>query len=228
MHMMVAIHQPNYLPWLGYFRKIFLSDAFVFLDSVQFEKNGYTNRVKIKTPNGGKWLTVPVATAGKPEQLIKDVEPLNSAGWSEKHWKTLEQNYKKAPFFGEYAPKLKKFYEKDWSRLADFNIALAEFICKEIGLSKKFVRSSELRAEGKSSELLAGICRKLGATKYLSGEGAKSYTDEQVFKNSGIELVYSPFKHPIYPQLHGEFVPKVSFLDALLNVGKEAKSLLSV
>lgn len=225
--MIVAIHQPNYLPWLGVFSKIACSDIFVLLDNVQFEKNGYQNRVKIKTQAGGTWLTIPVNTAGKLFQNINEVEVDRTSKWCEKHWKTLLQNYGKSAYWKKYAPALAEFYEGDRAKLAELNEALMKFVCGELGITTPFVRGSDLNVEGKSTDLLIAICEKLGADTYVSGLGGANYMEEEKFAARGIDLEYSSFKVTPYFQLHGGFVPGLSVVDALLNLGPKARDLVA-
>jgi len=226
--MIVAIHQPNYIPWLGYFYKIYKSDIFVFLDNVQFTKNSFQNRNKIKTPQGPIWLTEPILMKGRFGQLTNEVEFNNRIPWREKHLKTLEMNYKKAKYFDKYFPKLQKVYfKKEWKKLVDFNIELIKFICNELGLNKRFEIASELEANGKATNLLVDICKRIGADVYLSGRGGQKYQREDIFNNAGINVVYSNFKHPTYPQLWGEFEPNLSVLDLLFNCGPESLIILS-
>jgi hypothetical protein len=220
--MKVAIHQPNYIPWLGYFYKIYKSDVFVFLDDVQFTKNSFQNRNRIKTSQGFTWLTEPVLTKGRFGQLTNQVRFNNDIPWKKKHIKTLEQEYRSAKYFDEYFPKLQNVYFKEESKeytLVEFNIKLIKFICEELGLNRRCEISSELKVVGKSTERLVNICRHLGGDAYLSGSGGNNYQDEAAFKDAEIELVYSDFCCPIYHQLWGEFVPNLSIFDYLFNCG---------
>lgn len=225
----VAIHQPNYLPWIGYFYKILKADKFVFLDNVQYTKNSFINRNKIKSSNGVLWLTVPVLHKGKSEQIIKDVKINNNVKWQKKHLNAIKMNYSKAKYFGEVFGLIHKYYDSyEWDSLADLNETLIIEISRYLGvdIESKFVRASNLKAEGKSSELLANICAELRADVYLSGIGAKKYMDEEPFKQKGIKVLYSNFKHPEYPQLYGKFVPNLSILDLLFNVGRRSPELI--
>jgi len=227
--MIIAIHQPNYIPWLGYFYKIYKSDVFVFLDDVQFTKNSFQNRNRIKTSQGLTWLTEPVLTKGKFGQLTNQVRFNNNIPWKRKHMKTLEQWYKSSKYFDEYFPKLQNMYLEAESKehtLVEFNIKLIKFICEELGLNRRYEISSELEVVGKSTERLVNICRCLEGGTYLSGSGGGNYQDEAAFKDAGIELVYSDFHHPIYNQLWGEFVPNLSILDYLFNCGNNVFNFL--
>lgn len=218
--MIVAIHQPNFLPWIGFFYKILKSDIFVLLDIVQFSKNSYQNRVKIKIPQGALWLTVPVIH--NFGQLTKDVKINNNEKWKDKHLKTLEMNYKRAPYFEIIYSMLKDIYhKKEWEFITDFNIELINTVCNFIEIKTKIVVASSLDVKGSSTDLLIDIVKKLGGTTYLSGKGGIKYQDEEKFKNNMISLIYTDFKHPIYPQLWGEFVEGLSILDLLFNCGSK-------
>jgi len=220
-HKIVAIHQPNFLPWLGFFYKMLKSDIFVFLDNVQYSKNSYQNRVKIKTPQGAIWLTVPVSH--KFGQLTSEVEINNEEPWRKKHLKTLELNYKKTSFFKEVFELLQEIYlKKEWELLVDFNIELIFGISKFLGIKTETIRASSLNVSGKSTDLLISIAKELNASTYLSGKGGAIYQDEEKFKAKGINLVYSDFRHPVYTQAWGEFIEGLSIIDLLFNCGNDS------
>jgi len=222
MESIVAIHQPNFLPWLGYFYKIYKADVFVFLDNVQFSKNSYQNRVKIKTTQGALWLTQPVLH--NFGQLTNKTKLNNHDKWIDKHLKTLEMNYKKAKYFEEIYNLLKEVYfKKNWEYMSEINITFIKSICNYLGIEKKFLLATDLNLQGSSTDLLIAIIKKVGGNTYLSGIGGKKYQDEEKFAQSNIKLIYSDFTHPIYPQLWGEFIPWLSIIDLLFNCGKESK-----
>jgi hypothetical protein len=217
----VAIHQPNFLPWLGFFYKMIKSDIFVFLDNVQFSKNSYQNRVKIKSSKGAIWLTVPVLH--NFGQLTNEVKINNKELWREKHLKTLELNYKKALFFKPVFELLQEVYFKEeWELLVDFNIELISKISNFLGFKTELIKASSLNVRGKSTDLLIDIVKRLNGSIYLSGKGGANYQDEEKFRENGIELTYSDFKHPIYPQLWGEFIEGLSIIDLLFNCGEKS------
>jgi len=220
-HKVIAIHQPNFLPWIGFFYKMLKSDVFVFLDNVQFSKNSYQNRVKIKSSQGAIWLTVPVLH--KFGQLTKEVKINNREQWREKHLKTLELNYKKASFFKPVFELLQEIYFKEeWELLVDFNIELIFSISKFLEIETEMIRASSLNVSGKSTDLLINIAKELNASIYLSGKGGANYQDEEKFRANGIELKYSDFTHPVYPQLWGEFIEGLSIIDLLFNCGEKS------
>lgn len=223
----VTIHQPEFLPWLGLVDKIRRCDIFVLLDSVQFEKNGFQNRNKIRTAWGMTWLTVPAFTKGFFGQTIREVRIRNEDPWRRKHCQSLWQHYHSAPFFEKYFSGLQPLYDDSWDLVAEFNIAIIRWVADAFGLSRQFVRSSELGATGKKSELLANICRELGATVYLSGISGRDYLEELHFANTGIAVHYQDFKHPVYRQRYKPFLPGMSSVDLLFNVGPDALEVVT-
>ena len=225
--MIVAIHQPNYLPWLGYFYKIANCDIFVLLDNVQYNKNGFRNRNKIKTPQGTVWLSVGVLTKGRYGQLITEVEINNSVPWSSIHEKSISQNYSRAPYFKKYKAFFEDIYHKKWGTLVDLDEALIKVIYEILGIkSVKFIRASELNVTGESTELLVNICKAVGADTYLSGPSGQKYMDEELFEKEGISLRYSDFRHPTYTQLWGDFTPSMSIIDLIFNEGEKSLEIL--
>lgn len=227
MSLIVAIHQPNYLPWLGYFYKIINCDIFVFLDNVQYTKNSYINRNKIKTPQGATWLTVDVLTKGSYGQLINETKINNNILWSKRHWKTIKQNYSRAPYFEKYEKYLESIYQRPWEYLSDLNETLVRTICEMLDITDvEFIKASGLNVSGKGSELLINICREAGGDTYLSGFGGANYMEEKGFRGSGVELKYYDFEHPVYHQLWGNFVPNLCITDLLFNEGDESRQIL--
>jgi len=225
--MKVAIHQPQYLPWLPYFLKIESSDLFIFLDNVDFQKNGIQNRNQIKTPHGAQWLTVPVVQ--KLGQKIVDTQINNQSNWRHKHWQTIKQCYGKTSGFLRYQKELNELYIKKWNVLGELNIELITLIMKWMGIETPFIKSSELNSMGKSSELVLNLCREVDADTYLSGTGALSYLDESIFINAGVKVEYKEAVLPSeYPQqnLKKGFLGELSALDIILNCEDEWRSYL--
>lgn len=187
------------------------------MDNVQHMKNGLGNRSRIKTQQGVGWLTIPISF--KFGDLIKDVR-VNTIH-RKKYLKTLEINYRKAPFFDAYYPLLEEILTSNWDCLADMNIELLKTITGMLSLTTRFVKGSEIGAEGKKMSLVIDMVKKVGGSSYLSGIGAVGYQDKEVFENHGVELVYQRFIHPRYTQLYGDFVEGLSVVDALFNVGAD-------
>ena len=209
----VAIHQPELLPWLGFLDKLRQCDLFVLLDHVQFEKHYVQNRNRIRTstPRGWSWLTVPVRVKGRFGQPINAVEIDDTVNWRRKHLAALEQHYHKAPAFWQEWPTLQAHYQRSVQRLADFNIDLIRWLSGCFGLDKTMIRSSELSVSGSRSELLLAICRKVGATDYLSGVSGREYLDRELFQRAGIRVRFQEFHHPIYRQCYEPFIPARSW-----------------
>ena len=223
----VAGHQPNYLPWIGYFNKIYQADKFCLVDSIQFNKKWFSNRNKIRTNQGEVWLTVPVKTSKKYYQKISEVEIDNSLPWRRKHWKTMYLAYQKAPFFNKYADFFEDVYQRNWNMLVDLNEHIIGGILEFLNIDREIIRTSSFNPQGKKTDLLIDICRKTGADGYLSGSGgARQYVDEEKFKKAGLLHRFQAFEHPVYPQIHGEFVPRLAIIDLLFNCGPESEKLV--
>ena len=184
----VCVRQPGYLPYIGFFKKIESSDVFVFLDDVQYEKNGFDNRNKIKTSEGFMWLTVPVYY--KFGQFVNEFKTANNEDRIRKHRKGIKINYQKATFFSEYWNDIESILSQKWEFLIDLNIKLIECFISGLNLTTKTIKSSELNIKKTGSEKLLEICRKLDATTYLSGELGKNYLNEQIFHDSKMQLLY--------------------------------------
>jgi len=222
----VAGHQPEYLPYFGFFSKIAHADIFVIVDNIQYVKKNYQNRNRIKTHNGWIWLSVPVITKGRFEQNINEVEINNSENWRHKHLKTISLNYKKAPFFDEYIKLFEDIYSKEWQMLSELNEVIIRRIIKILGIDVKILKGSELGVSGEKTGLLVDICKKTGADTYLSGSGAKDYVVESMIEEHNLNHKYYEFKHPVYSQLHGEFIPNMSIIDLLFNCGDKSKEYI--
>jgi hypothetical protein len=225
MGLTVAIHQPNYLPGLRFFAKMLESDVLVLLDTVAFSKNNWTNRNRIRGSDGALWLTVPVRTKGHFGQRIREVEVADTS-WRMAHLRTLQQAYARAPFRNELLADLSSHYAHSWERLVDGNAALLRTLAGALGIRTKLVWSSELGVEGAGSQLLLALCRKLGATAYLSGSGGRNYLDEELFATSGIEARWQDYRHPIYPQTRNGFMTDLSVVDLLANCGPDSSEIL--
>ncbi len=225
--MVVSIHQPNYIPWLGFFNKILLSDTYVVFDDVQFPRGkDYANRNQIKTNNGKMWLTVPVI--GKSDLKPWNQIEINKNGWINKHLSNIESFYKKTPYFNEYYPEIKNIYLKDHNLLIDLTLDLIKHFLKILDKEVKIVLSSDIKTDLKGLDKILYILKNLNATKYISGDGdgSKRYIDEKLFSDQGIELVWQNYKHPIYKQQFNEFISYMSILDLLFNEGPNSKNII--
>ena len=221
--MIASIHQPAYLPWLGYFHKILHSDVFVLLDTVQLEKNGFVNRNRVWTAGGVQWLTVPVCMKGHMNRPIAEMRINQDDPWRRKHVRTLEAAYAKRPHYGRYAGEVRSAIEGAGDSLADFLGGMLSYFLDAIGMKeKRILRASDLRPEGSRSALLLDICRKVGADAYLSGAGGRGYLDAELFERAGVGVVNQEFRHPEYEQGWEGFEPNLGVVDALFNRGGEA------
>jgi hypothetical protein len=224
--MIVAIHQPEYLPWVGYFEKVLRADVFVLLDDAQFSKGDYQNRNRVKGRGGAQWLTVPVVHS-LPSK-IKDVKVANHL-WRKKHWQTLVTCYSRARFFRDYADVFEAFYRRASENLIDYDVWALELIARCSGIEKNWVLASDLNVAGQKSERVLNICRKLGATVYYSGRQGSTYLKRDDFARAGIEIKVQSFTHPTYEQMfmsESGFIPNLSVVDLLFNGGAQSGVLL--
>jgi len=218
----IAILQSNYIPWKGYFDMIASVDEFILYDDMQYTRRDWRNRNQIKTPQGIKWITVPVLAKGKFEQTIRESE-IDGTSWAADHWKTLAANYRRAPYFEEIATWLKPLYlNETYTHLSQLNERFIRAVCDYLGIKTKITHSWDyVLIEGQSERL--DLCLQAGALEYVSGPSAKNYADESVFNSRGIKLTWFDYQgYPEYPQLWGEFTHGVTILDLLFNMGPEA------
>jgi len=216
----IVIMQPYYLAWYGFFEQIKLADIYVFYDDVQYVKRSLMSRVDIKTPQGPKWLTVPVRKAHQ-DCLIKDIVCFEDDKWRENHLMQLRQNYSKAPFFKDMFDLASSILNDSGEKLIDVSISAIRKIAEYYQLDKKvtFLKSSQLGIPGESTQRLYDISKSLGATKYLTGLGALRYMNFEVFDHGGVEVEFIKYAKTPYPQMNGEFNPFVSILDLVANTG---------
>ena len=227
--MRIAIAQPTFLPWLGYFDLLDQCDRFVLLDSVQFEKQSWQQRNRIKTPTGLQWLTVPVAFRGRLGQRIADVEIREPEFWRD-HLRAIELNYRRAPHFERYFPAFSDLVRAESAKcnLAQLTTGLLRWLATEMGITTPMVRSSELGVQGKRTNLLAEICVSQGATAYLSPLGSAEYllNELTILTGRGIEVSFQHYEHPAYRQLFPPFQPYACVLDLLFNEGEGALEII--
>lgn len=225
--MRICIIQSCYIPWKGFFDLIGRCDEYVIFDSAQYVKRHWHNRNQIKTANGIQWLTIPVIVKGRFEQPIDQVEI--EKAWAEKHWHALELAYRRAPFFEQFAPAVKGWYERAEKErlLTNINEIFLRGLASALGLATRITRDTAYPSSGSKTERLLGIARAAGADCYLSGPSARSYFDEEMFAAAGIATEWMSYEgYPIYPQLHGDFEHAVSVLDVIFNTGSEARRLV--
>ncbi len=198
---MLTAHQPNYLPYPGFFQKLAAADEFLIVDTTQFVKRGpfgWIHRNRIRTPNGPIWLTLPVLSKGRYSQAIEETEFNPRVDWARKHWKSLEFSYRKAPYWERYAPSLKELYEASWSHLSPFTSAIIGWFLEQLDLHPQVHIASELASSGKSTDYIVKFCQELGATKFLSGKHGRDYLETDSFREAGIELHFQSYSPPQY------------------------------
>lgn len=184
----IFIHQPDFLPWIGFFQKLKKSDIFVVLDDVQFIRRGWINRDKILINNKHSWLTVPVKSKGKYEELIKNIMIDYSKNWVDEFSKTIFHNYHKCPYYEEHGPKMIKIFQKKQKYLIDLNMELIEYVSRYFKIKRKIIFSSSLKLKKKKSEKILEILKLLNANEYITGSGSKNYLDEKIFERENIKL----------------------------------------
>lgn len=240
--MIVTIHQPHFLPWLGYLHRMARADLFVVLDHVQFERGhaaSYQNRTHFRMHNRtqagenceARWLTVPVVQRSHEERILdKEIDSRGKgARWrGASCYATLRHAYREAPFIQHYAPALKELFDAPWTHLVDLNRAFLDFLREAFDIHTPLVRSSELQVSGAKSELIISICRAVGADTFLGGlGGTRRYLDAPLFERAGIQVQWQEFRHPVYKQCGpAPFMPGLTALDLLLNHGPESPALL--
>ena len=224
--MILTAHQPVYLPWLGLFHKIALSDLFCYLDIVQYQTYDYNNRNKVKTFEGTPWLTVPVKSRGHLEKKINEIKIADNF-WREKHCKIIQLAYKKAKYFDKYFYELQKIIQnKNIISLSDLNFNLLIFFLNCLDIKTKVIKASMCELSGKKSDLILDMCKKLRAQKYISGAQGKNYVNKNDFISNNISIYFQEYVHPVYEQLHGKFIPYMSIIDLLFNEGDKSKHIL--
>lgn len=225
--MIVACHQPNFLPWIGFFYKALAADLVVLLDDVQFAR-GFTwvNRNRVKCDQGELWLTVPVKKKGRGGQKIGEVEICYESNWPRKFSQSIAQNYAHAPYFDEHRAFLKDLLQRHGKKLADLNIAAIYYLMGNLGIHNKVVLQSSLHIQSHGSDLLAKVSKETGADVYLTSLVSKKYLDENIFAQQGVAIRFFKFIPPVYPQLWGEFIYNLSSLDLFLNCGGKSLEII--
>jgi hypothetical protein len=222
-----TIHQVNYIPWLGFFSKAKDSDIFVMFDDARYSKNNFMNRNSIRTAGGWTYLTIPIERKYYRKPLCQVMLPHDDR-WKEDHWKAILFNYNRAEFFHDYSDFFDGIYNEEHRTLVEFNEKIILYLFKQFGVKAEVVRTTELGIDTslRKTDMLLDILKRVRATSYISGEGGKDYIDEEMFRKSGIELRFQEFEHPTYKQAFEGFIPRMSAIDALFNLGKGAAELI--
>jgi hypothetical protein len=224
--MILTAHQPAYLPWLGLFHKILLSERFCVFDGVQYQSDDFNNRNRIKTRMGPIWLSVPVDAKNRLNRLICDIKIIPN-GWNKKHIRSIRHSYQKAPFFNDYIEALEDYLlTKEHVFLADLNIGMLEMFLGLLAIDVPVVRATDFAFAGQKSDLVLDMCKKLGATEFIFGEQGRNYADVESFAQNGVRIFFQDYNHPVYPQINGPFAPYMSVLDLLFNVGPSSRQVI--
>jgi hypothetical protein len=220
----VAIHQPHYLPWLGYFDKLDSADLFILLDTVQFKKHEWQNRNRVRTKDGWQWLTVPILDRF-PER-IDQVEINVRTDWRRKHCQALRLHYGSAPYWAPLGPELSALLQEPWTRLRELNVAVLDLLCRHLGITTPRRLASTMDAREEPTDRLVDLCRAGGGTVYLAGQGGAVYMDVGRFSRAGIRVQVQDYQHPEYPQRYTPFVSHLAVVDLLFNCGPESLTIL--
>jgi len=231
--MIVAAHQPHYFPWLGYIHKMAQAELFVVMDDLQYEKENFQNRNRIKVNNQSAWITVPLERLSRTERicdkLIRNGGTSAKEHWQRRTWATIQVHYGKAPHFARYAGEVEELFTRPWTRLVDLTLHILDLVRRWFGISRPTLLSSSLQLEGQRTDRIIDLCRKVGATVYLSGRGGSTgYLDVDALRREGIAVAWQSFQHPVYPQRYPAlgFMPRMCVLDMLFNCGPASRDIL--
>ena len=224
--MILTAHQPTYLPWLGLFHKVAIADRFISFDQVQYLPKDWNSRNRIKTATGPTWLTVPVHRRDHRTKALAEIEIDNSVPWARKHLRSLEMNYTKSPHFHRYVEFFRDVYSRRWDHLVELNDHMLAYFLDVLGISTPVESAASHEFVGHKSDLVLDMCRQLGASAYIFGELGRDYADVAQFRAAGVVPYFQQYKHPVYPQRHGEFVSHLSVVDLLANCGEDSLETL--
>ena len=220
----VVIHQPDFMPYLGFFDRLLKADIYVIFDNVQYTRRAWMNRDKIKTKKGEGWLTV--STQKAPQDTPINRILLAEGSWREDNLNLLRTNYRNSPFFHEIMPSIEELYKFPGTRMMDFNLASIQMLMQFFDIQIETVLASSLEPQGKNNTMIIDIMKKLGYSRYLSGVGARDYFVPELYEQAGIEVIWQDFKHPVYPQQYDGFIPYLSSIDLLFNCGIKHSRLI--
>jgi len=225
--MIVSTHQPIFLPWPGFFFKAMKSDCMVLLDNVQYPRGrGWMNRNRLKGARGELWLTVPVYRKKRGLQCIQDVVICNDTRWAVKHLRGVRQSYANAPYRDSVFYAMERVYSRAHTKLVSVNLELIHMLKDALGVENRTLLQSEIGANGKGTDLIVDVCKRLGADTYLAFRPAEKYLDADKLEKGGIRVVYAPFSPPVYPQLWGDFIYNLSALDLALTCGPKSAQII--
>lgn len=226
--MRAVILQPGYLPWIGYFEQMNRAEIFVHATNLQYTRQDWRSRNRIKTRKGWQWLTVPVKSKGQYYVPINEIRINNDIPWAKGHMNLLRENYREAPYFSDYVPFFEDTYTRRWDLLVDLDIHIINYLRDVLGINVRTVDivDLDLGEEDRNTRIIK-TCQRLGAATYLSGTAARDYIKPELFEEAKINLEFQDYVHPVYPQLHGPFIPYMSVIDLLFNCGPRSLTILS-
>lgn len=225
--MILSGHQPNYIPYPGLVGKIMMSDKFIYVTKVQFERKSWQNRNRIKTVNGPVFLTVPTLKKGKYDQLICDVKISNDLNWRRKHFNAIKINYKNSKFYNTYIDFFEELYNKDWDSLCELDIYIMNYILNELDIKTEVLYDENFNFEGNKTAFLVDMCKKTNSNTYMSNKGSENYVDLSIFSQNELNHIYINYKGKPYEQCFKNFVPDMSIVDMLFNCGRiQTKQIL--
>ncbi len=226
--MIVACHQPYFMPWPGFFVKAMRADLLILLDNVQFPLgSSWMSRNRIKAKDGQLWISVPVLRKGRGLQSIDQVEIFNQRDWGKKHCQRLAYAYHRAPYFPDHQPFFEETLQRHWTHLLGLNLKILSYLREILEVQTPFQLNSELGINSRGTTLLVDICRKVGAEAYLSSTPGKKHLDQEMFQRAGIQVRYFTYHPPAYPQLWGSFLPNLSVVDLLFNCGPKSSEIIA-
>jgi hypothetical protein len=223
--MLLALHQPNYLPYFGNFHKMAHADLFIFFDNVPIgQGKSWASRNRVNLQGQETWLTVPIYKSGRVGQLIQQVEVRWDMPWARKHLRTIEAAYRKSPYVEEVSDLLRRTYEANPKYLADLNVTLIQGIAHMLNLPCRFARASDrVHSDSRGTDMILEVCQAFGCTDYLTGTAYDRFEAGQI-ENAGIHVYYQELQHPVYASLGGPFIPSLSIVDMILSVGPQQVS----
>jgi hypothetical protein len=224
--MILTAHQPTYLPWLGLFHKIALADQFCWFNVVQLEHYSFEHRNKIKTAAGPIWLSVPLLIKDHQAKKASEIRIDNSKNWRQKHWKSIYFNYRKAPYFDQYAEFFENVYRQKWDTLHELNGHLLHWFLQTLKIKVRFSQAKQLDLIGSKSDLVLEMCQKLRADGFIFGKLGRDYAQPDAFRQAGIMVHFQDYQHPCYNQLYGKFEPYLSVIDLLFNEGPKSREII--
>ncbi|MCK4994142.1 MAG: WbqC family protein [Candidatus Omnitrophica bacterium] len=222
----IAIMQPGYFPWLGFFELMYKCDFFVFLDDVQYTRRDWRNRNRLRSSDGWQWITVPVFSKDHSNIMIKDIIINNTVNWKKKHLNIIKINYVKAKFFNDYYKELESLLSCEWKNLSELAIYSTLFLRDKLGIKTPCMRSSSLNIKERKSNKILKICQAMGADELFDTKASRNFLDKTLFKRGNIKIIFQNYGHPAYQQVQKPFLEYMSALDLLINCGSQSLEVI--